>query len=302
MRYARFAALGRDLSRLVLGTARFAKAPLDTSTRLFDDWVEAGGNAIDMGRQYGNAEAIVGGWLRARGRRDDVVIVTKGGHYDLETGRQRITPEDITADLEESLVQLGIDAIDLYLLHRDDPSKPVGPILDTLNEHLRAGKIRAFGGSNWTQARFDEARAYAEANGLETFACSSPQLSLAVPSEPPWPGCVSIHEPAALAWYARTQLPVFSWSSQAAGFFAGVNTDLTRVYRTEENAARLRRARELAERKGCSATQLALAWTTNQPFPTYAIVGPADADEIHESVVALDVELTSGEARWLDEG
>jgi len=302
MRYARFAALGRDLSRLVLGTARFAKAPLDTSTRLFDDWVEAGGNAIDMGRQYGNAEAIVGGWLRARGRRDDVVIVTKGGHYDLETGRQRITPEDITADLEESLVQLGIDAIDLYLLHRDDPSKPVGPILDTLNEHLRAGKIRAFGGSNWTQARFDEARAYAEANGLETFACSSPQLSLAVPSEPPWPGCVSIHEPAALAWYARTQLPVFSWSSQAAGFFAGVNTDLTRVYRTEENAARLRRARELAERKGCSATQLALAWTTNQPFPTYAIVGPADADEIHESVVALDVELTPDEADRLDRG
>jgi 1-deoxyxylulose-5-phosphate synthase len=302
MRYARFGPLDRDLSRLVLGTARFARAPLDTPTRLFDDWVEAGGNAIDTGRQYGNAEAIVGGWLRGRGRRDDVVIVTKGGHYDVDTGRQRITPDDITADLEESLVQLGVDTVDLYLLHRDDPSKPVGPIVDTLNEHLRAGKIRAFGGSNWTQERFEDARAYAEANGLETFACSSPQLSLAVPSEPPWPGCISIHEPAALEWYAHTQLPVFSWSSQAAGFFAGVNTDLTRVYRTEENAERLRRARELAERKGCSATQLALAWTTHQPFPTYAIVGPADAAEIHESVVALDVELTPDEARWVDEG
>jgi aryl-alcohol dehydrogenase-like predicted oxidoreductase len=302
MRYARFAPLERDLSRLVLGTARFSKAPLDSPTRLFDEWVEAGGNAIDTGRQYGNAEAIVGRWLRGRRRHDDVVIVTKGGHYDVDTGRQRITPEDITADLEESLATLGVDTIDLYLLHRDDPSKPVGPVLDTLNEHLRAGRIRAFGGSNWTQERFDEARGYAEANGLETFACSSPQLSLAVPSEPPWPGCVSIHEPAALAWYARTQLPVFSWSSQAAGFFAGVETDLTRVYRTDANAARLRRARELAGRKGCTATQLALAWTANQPFPTYAIVGPADADEIEESVVALDVELTPDEARWLDEG
>jgi aryl-alcohol dehydrogenase-like predicted oxidoreductase len=302
MRYAHFAPLGRDLSRLVLGTARFSKAPLDTSTALFDAWVEAGGNVIDTGRQYGNAETIVGRWLRGRGRRDDVVVLTKGGHYDLDTGRQRITPADITADLEESLRQLGVDTIDLYLLHRDDPSQPVGPILETLNEHRRAGKLRAFGGSNWTHARLDEARAHAEANGLETFACSSPQLSLAVPSEPPWPGCISIHEPDALAWYARTQLPVFSWSSQAAGFFAGVDSDLTRVYRTADNAERLRRARELAERKGCSPTQLALAWTAHQPFPTYAIVGPADADEIGESIVALDVELPPDEADWLDRG
>jgi 1-deoxyxylulose-5-phosphate synthase len=302
MRYAHFAPLGRDLSRLVLGTARFSKAPLDTSTALFDAWVDAGGNVIDTGRQYGNAETIVGRWLRGRGRRDDVVVLTKGGHYDLDTGRQRITPADITADLEESLRQLGVDTIDLYLLHRDDPSQPVGPILETLNEHRRAGKIRAFGGSNWTHARLDEARAYAAANGLETFACSSPQLSLAVPSEPPWPGCISIHEPDALAWYARTQLPVFSWSSQAAGFFAGVDSDLTRVYRTADNAERLRRARELAERKGCSPTQLALAWTAHQPFPTYAIVGPADADEIGESIVALDVELAPDEADWLDRG
>jgi aryl-alcohol dehydrogenase-like predicted oxidoreductase len=286
----------------VLGTARFSKAPLDTSTALFDAWVEAGGNVIDTGRQYGNAETIVGRWLRGRGRRDDVVVLTKGGHYDLDTGRQRITPADITADLEESLRQLGVDTIDLYLLHRDDPSQPVGPILETLNEHRRAGKLRAFGGSNWTHARLDEARAHAEANGLETFACSSPQLSLAVPSEPPWPGCISIHEPDALAWYARTQLPVFSWSSQAAGFFAGVDSDLTRVYRTADNAERLRRARELAERKGCSPTQLALAWTAHQPFPTYAIVGPADADEIGESIVALDVELPPDEADWLDRG
>jgi aryl-alcohol dehydrogenase-like predicted oxidoreductase len=302
MRYAHFAPLGRDLSRLVLGTARFSKAPLDTSTALFDAWVEAGGSVIDTGRQYGNAETIVGRWLRGRGRRDDVVVLTKGGHYDLDTGRQRITPADITADLEESLRQLGVDTIDLYLLHRDDPSQPVGPILETLNEHRRAGKIRAFGGSNWTHARLDEARAYAEANSLETFACSSPQLSLAVPSEPPWPGCISIHEPDALAWYARTQLPVFSWSSQAAGYFAGVDSDLTRVYRTADNAERLRRARELAERKGCSPTQLALAWTAHQPFPTYAIVGPADADEIGESIVALDVELAPDEADWLDRG
>lgn len=302
MRYAHFAPLGRDLSRLVLGTARFSKAPLDTSTALFDAWVEAGGNVIDTGRQYGNAETIVGRWLRERRRRDDVVVLTKGGHYDLDTGRQRITPADITADLEESLRQLGVDTIDLYLLHRDDPSQPVGPILETLNEHRRAGKLRAFGGSNWTHARLDEARAHAEANGLETFACSSPQLSLAVPSEPPWPGCISIHEPDALAWYARTQLPVFSWSSQAAGFFAGVDSDLTRVYRTADNAERLRRARELAERKGCSPTQLALAWTAHQPFPTYAIVGPADADEIGESIVALDVELPPDEADWLDRG
>jgi 1-deoxyxylulose-5-phosphate synthase len=243
----------------------------------------------------------VGRWLRQRSCRDDVVLATKGGHYDLETGRSRVTPEEIGADLAESLAELGVDTIDVYWLHRDDPTQPVGPILEALNRYRDEGWIRVFGASNWSHERLEHARAYAEANGLESFACSSPQLSLAVPREEPWPGCVSIHDRRSLDWYARAQLPVFAWSSLAAGFFAGVrDDDVTRVYASDENAERLRRAQSLAARKDCTVTQLALAWVGRQRFPTYAVIGPHSVAELRESVGALDVELTPEEARWLD--
>jgi aryl-alcohol dehydrogenase-like predicted oxidoreductase len=301
MKYAWFAPLERDVSRLVLGTAGYLRAPLDVSLELLDAWLELGGNAIDTARRYGNSEAIVGRWLHERGCRDEVVLATKGAHYDVETGRSRVNPEEIDADLAESIAQLGVDTIDVYWLHRDDPAQPVGPIIETLNRHRLEGRIRVFGASNWSHERLEEANAYAEANGLESFACSSPQLSLAVPREEPWPGCVSIHKREALEWYARTQLPVFAWSAQAAGFFAGVrDEDVTRVYGGGENAERLRRAQQLAARKGCTVTQVALAWVVHQRFPAYAIIGPRSIAELRESVGALALELTADEARWLD--
>lgn len=303
MQCLHFFPLGRDMSRLVLGTAGYEFAPLDVSLELLDAWLELGGNAIDTARRYGNAEAIVGRWLRERSVRGEVVLTTKGAHYDEETGRKRVTPDEITADLEESLALLGIDVVDIYWLHRDDPEQPVGPLLETLNEHKRAGRVRVLGASNWTTARLEEAAAYAGERGLESFACSSPGLSLAVANEEPWPGCVTIHDPEAHAWYARTQLPVFAWSSQAGGFFADVRSEhVTRVYESEANRERLRRAQELAARKGCTPNQVALAWVLHQPFPTYAIVGSQTVAELRESVDALDVELSPDEARWLDLG
>jgi aryl-alcohol dehydrogenase-like predicted oxidoreductase len=286
VRYRRFEPLGRDLSVLVLGTAAYKHAPLDTSVEVLDAWRELGGNAIDTGRQYGNAEAIVGRWLRERGCRDEVVVITKGGHYDERTLRQRITPRDIEADLAGSLDELGVNDVDLYLLHRDDPSRPASEIV----EHLEGlAGIRAFGGSNWTTERLEEA-------GMR-MACSSPGLSLAVPNEPPWPGCVTIHEPAALAWYGRTQLPVVAWSSQAAGYFAGVEAP---VYESEANEERRRRAGQLGRERGFSANQVALAWVLHQPFPVWAVVGPETRAEVEDSVGALELELSADEVRWLD--
>jgi aryl-alcohol dehydrogenase-like predicted oxidoreductase len=301
--HSRFEPLGRDLSRLVLGTAAYAEAPLDSSLELLDAWLELGGNAIDTARQYHNAEPIVARWLRERGCRDDVVLCTKGGHYDIATGRSRVNPDDITADLHESLATLGVDSVDLYWLHRDDPVQPVGPLLETLDGYRDEGLIRAFGASNWSLARLEEAQAYADTNGLEGFACSSPQLSLAVPAEEPWPGCVTIHDADSLAWYARTQLPVFAWSTQAQGFFAGrMDEHVSRVYDTPENRERLARAERLAAENGATPNQVALAWVLHREFPTYGLIGPRNVDELHESVGALELELTPDQVRWLDLG
>jgi aryl-alcohol dehydrogenase-like predicted oxidoreductase len=301
MRYLRFAPLGRDLSRLVLGTAGYEHAPLDVSLDLFDAYRELGGNVVDTGREYGNAEAIVGRWLRERRLRDEIVVLTKGAHHDNDTGRRRVNPVEITQDLEESLRTLGRESIDIYCLHRDDPNVPVGPILEALDAQRRGGRFRALGASNWTVARIDEAGRYAARDGREPFACSSPGLSLAAPQEAPWLGAVTIHDHAARAWYEARQLPVFAWASLAGGFFAGVRTsDVVRVYETVDNRERLRRTLALAARRGATASQVALAWVLHQPFPTYALVGPRSVAELRESVAALELALTPAESRWLD--
>jgi 1-deoxyxylulose-5-phosphate synthase len=299
MRSRRFEPLGRDLSVLVLGTSVYRDAAPGESLELLDAWVETGGTVIDVGREYGAAETTVARWRAERGIGDEVVVLTKGAHQD--EARRRVTPADITADLSESLRVLGVATIPLYLLHRDDPSQPVGPIVDVLNEHRDAGRIGAFGASNWTIERLEEADAYAEANGLAGFACSSPALSLATQNEPPWADCVGASDHESRAWYTRTQLPLFAWSSQAGGFFSGVGgSDLARVYDNEGNRERLRRAVELARRKRATANQVALAWLLHQPFPTYAVIGPRTVAELEQSVEALDLELTDDECSWLD--
>jgi 1-deoxyxylulose-5-phosphate synthase len=307
MKYLRFEPLERDLSRLVLGTAYVADWPEEEAFALLDAWVEAGGNTIDCARQYGDgaAEEVLGRWLAAR-RPDVMTVITKGAHHvthglEHDPDQKRVTPADITADLEDSLDVLGVARVDLYFLHRDDPAKEVGPIVEALDEHRRAGRIATFGGSNWTTARIAEANAFADANGLERFSASSPGFNLAEQNEQPWPGTVSARDRESREWYRRTQTPLFAWSSLAGGFFAGVrNPELDRVYLNERNLERLRRAEELARRLGVTANEVALAWVLHQPFPTYALIGPRNPAELHESLAALDVELTPEDVRRLD--
>src|SRR6266702_4157647 len=307
MRYSAFPPLNRDLSRLVLGSMVFSLEALDLPYDLIEAWLELGGDIIDTAHVYsgGNSERAMGRWFQERGRRDDVTVLSKGAHHNAD--RRRVTPEDITCDLRDSLARLKTETIDLYLLHRDDPDAPVGPIVEALNEHRRAGRIRAFGGSNWSPERLEAANAYAAAHGLEGFSASSPNLSLAVQNEPVWTDCLSASDPQSRAWYTRTQMPLFAWSSQAGGFFTGLyspdnleNEDMVRVYYSDGNWERLRRAAELGERRGFTANQVALAWVLHQPFPVFALIGPHTVEELKSSVAALELELTPEEVLWLN--
>jgi len=307
MKYLHFAPLNRDLSRLVLGSMVFKADNRDLSFALLDLWRELGGNIVDTAHLYnsGASERALGAWLEARGCREEVVVLTKGAHHNVD--RNRVTPEDITSDLRDSLARLKTDYVDLYILHRDDPTVPVGPIVEVLNEHLRAGRIRSFGGSNWTPERLDEANAYAEARGLQGFTASSPNLSLAVPNGIIWAGCVDARSPEAMAWYTRTQMPLFAWSSQARGFFSGRFTPddhsdetVSRVFYSDDNWERLRRAKELGRQRGYSAIQVALAWVLHQPFPVFPLVGPATVEELRSCVDATRLELSPEEVLWLD--
>lgn len=303
MRSLRLDPVGRDVSRLVLGTAKWTHGERGPAQELTDAFLALGGNAFDTGRAYGESESVVAACLGER--RAEVVLLTKAAHHDRasEGGplARRVTPEEIAADLAESLETLRTDSVEILMLHRDDPSKPVGPILEALEGHRRAGRIRSYGASNWTTARLDEAAAYAAQHGLQGFTSSSVHLSLAEWTEPPWPESLGARDPASLAWYERTQTPLFSWSPAAAGLFAGAaDADVVRVFDTPANRERRRRADALAKRLRATPTQVALAWLLHRPFPAFPIVGPRTVAELRESAEALELELTHDDLASLE--
>lgn len=310
MLYGTVAGLSHPVSRLVLGSVVFKTAPperLRTTFDLLDAFVALGGTMVDTAYVYGGGESerAIGLWLHERASADKLMVLTKGAH-PLPGEPRRVTPAAIDHDLTISLERLGTDHVDLYLLHRDDPDVPVGLIVDCLNRQADEGRIRAFGGSNWTTRRIDEANDYAASHRLQGFVASSPNLSLAVPKEPRWPGCLYA-DAATRAWHRERQFPLFSWSSQAGGFFSGRfspdspdDPDTVRVYYADDNWERLRRARELAAQKGRTPIQVALAWVLAQPFPTFPLIGPRTVDELRDSAAALEVQLTPEEVAWLD--
>lgn len=318
MEYGTVPGIDKPVSRLVQGTVMVSSRAIDYSFELLDAIFELGCTTFDTAHQYGGGdnERTVGRWVNDRGVRDKVVILGKGAHHSQD--RRRVTPYDITSDLHDSLARFKFDFIDLYVLHRDDPNVPVGSIVEVLNEHKRAGLIHAFGGSNWSVERLRAANEYAAAHGLEPFAVSSPNYSLAVQVKEPWENCISISGPQAAAdraWYRQQKMPIFSWSSLAGGFFSGrfrrdnlhtfesyLDKLCVECYCSEENFQRLDRAQEMATQKGLTIPQIATAYVMSQPLDIFALVGCQSADEFRANMQAMSLRLTAEEMRWLDEG
>ncbi len=301
MKYGRIAGLEKDVSRLIMGVDNQHTMP--HASAMFDDFFERGGNCFDSAYIYGGGmcEKVLGEWVAKRGLRDRVVLLDKGAHTP------ECDPEGLTRQLLESLDRLQTDYVDIYVMHRDNPDVPVGEFVDVMNEHAKAGRMRAFGGSNWSIERVEAANAYAEEHGLTGFAAVSNNFSLARMVDPVWAGCIAASDPASRAWHERTQMPLLAWSSQARGFFtdrAGPekrdDAQLVRCWYAEDNFRRRERAIELAEKKGVLPIAIALAYVLCQPFPTFALIGPRRIIETRTSMAALGLELTPEELAWLN--
>ncbi len=319
MQFGTIPGVSRPVSRLVQGTANtgFDPSKPDQAFALLDMAMEHGINTFDTAHVYGEGnETMLGNWVRERGVRDQIVILAKGAHpYG---GRNRVTPEDIEADLTESLRRQGSDYFDLYVLHRDDPAVPVGPIVEALNKHKNAGKIGAFGGSNWSWERIKEANDYAAVHGLTPFAVSSPNYSLAEMYAAPWDDCLSISGPSGQEsrdYYAASGIAVMPWSSMAGGFFSDLyHRDnlgtfaqddyfaqiCIKCYCGETNFQRLDRARELAKSKNLSVAQIALAFTASQPMNLFPLVSSLTKSQFAANAAAIEMTLTPGELAYLD--
>ena len=304
----------RPVSRLILGQSAMPEDLPD----LYDRFVELGGNGFETARWY-PTEPVLGRWLAGRTDRAELFVVSKGCHPAVQDGPPRVNPAAIRTDLTESLERLGLDRIDLYLLHRDDESVPVGEIMTALAEHRAGGRIGATGGSNWTTTRLAAANAWALAHGTPPFDVGSPNLALALATRPPWVGCVVAGDPASLAWYTATQLPLVAWSALARAYFVegsagvaqatafgadarAVDMTATEAFDAPANRERRERARVLGRELGFTANQIALAWVLNQPFPTRAVIGVRTIPELDEAAAAADLRLTPEQVRWLADG
>ena len=273
---------------------------------MLDAFWEAGGNLFDTAFVYGAGytEKLLGEWQKNRGVRGDMVIIGKGAHTPL------CYPDAIGKQLKVTLDRLQTDYVDIYFMHRDNLDVPVGEFVDAMDAEVKAGRIRGpFGGSNWTRERMDEAIAYAKRTGKRAPSALSNNFALAEMIEPIWAGCIAASDAPYKAWLTEHQIPNFSWSSQARGFFTARagrdkrdNAELVNTWYSDGNFARRARAIELANKLGKSPIHVALAYVLAQPFPSIPLIGPRTLGELDDSIKAFDIRLTPEDLRWLENG
>lgn len=300
MLYGKIPGVKIPVSRMVLGSAVATFMP--ATAVMNDDFFERGGNCFDTAHIYdgGRAEKAMGQWVQNRKIRDRVVILGKGAHTP------NCNPEGLSCQLMESLDRLQTDYVDIYMMHRDNLDIPVREFIDCLNEHLRKGRMHAFGGSNWSIARVEAANAYAQSKGLVGFTAVSNNFSLARMVNPVWAGCVSASDAKSRQWFVKNQMALMAWSSQARGFFIRgdpkfvADKELQHSWYSKDNFQRLHRVLELAKKKKILPVTLAASYVLSQPFPTYALIGPQLPSETRTSMDALSIKLTTREMKWLN--
>ncbi len=317
---AAFPRTSLNASVLCLGGVNFGNG-LDerASFALLDRFAELGGNFFDTARIYSDwvvgeksrSERILGDWLKSHGRREDMVIATKGAHPLLESLNQpRTGASEIRADLEGSLRSLRVESIDLYWLHRDDEARPVAHFIDLLNTFEREGKVRAFGASNWTAQRIRAANVYAEETGQLGFAADEPFWCLGVAQSrpPPYSGFVKFDRELE-RFHHETGLAVVPYTSQANGFFSKsalppeqrpANLE-QHDFNTPPNVAAAQVVIELAAAKRVPPSAIVLGYLLSRPFPVFPIIGCRTIAQLEDSVAAVSVRLTSDELRRLEQ-
>ncbi len=316
MKYGTIPGVEQQVSRIFLGTASAPFAAGEDGSELIEAALSLGINALDTARVYGLSENSLGRWLEKPGNRDRVVILSKCGH-PAEDGTRRVNAREMRRDLETSLEALRTDRIDIYLLHRDDPEIPVGEIMECFQRMKEEGRIRAFGGSNWTVGRIAEANAWALAHGMTPMAVSSPQFGLASQVKDPWGGnCVTLSGPGAAedrAWYRENRMAVVAYSSLGRGMMSGrvrsgdpegagkiLDRYAQEGFLYPENLERLRRCEELAALRGAAVPQMAMRWVFSQELNAFAVVSTSSVARLTQNAKALELPLSPEEAAWLD--
>ncbi|MCZ4507529.1 aldo/keto reductase [Streptomyces sp. ActVer] len=303
MQYRTLGRTGVQVSSLALGAMNFGRigrTTQDEVTAVVDAAIEGGINVIDTADAYsgGESEEMVGKAMT--GRRDDIVLATKAtlpmGH---ERNHQGSSRRWLVTELDNSLRRLGVDHVDLYQIHRWDPTTSDEETLSALTDLQRAGKIRYFGSSTFPAYRIVQAQWAAREHHLSRYVTEQPSYSILQRG-------IETHVLPVTEEYG---LGVLAWSPLASGWLSGAireGRDITTSRSSfmpqrfdtaiPSNRARLdavEKLADVADGAGLTMIQLALGFVTAHPAVTSALIGPRTLDHLHSQLAAADTVLSA---------
>ena len=281
------------------------------SFAVLDAFIGAGFNFIDTadvysrwhpGNKGGESEGIIGKWLKARGRRDKVIIASKFG-MEMAPGRKGLSRKYMMQAVEDSLQRLQTDYIDLYQSHLDDPQTPVEETLSGYADLIKAGKVREIGASNFSAARLAESLKVSKENGLPRYQSLQPQYSLVERAEFEGP-----LEDLCL----KEKIGVISYYSLASGFLTGkyrskadmegrIRAPRVAKYLNDYGFGVIKVLDEVAVRYGAKPGQIALAWLIARPSVTAPIASATNLEQLAELVKAAEIKLDAAAIQRIDQ-
>jgi aryl-alcohol dehydrogenase (NADP+) len=284
-------------------------ADQDTSFAVLDAYVDAGGNFIDTADSYsawvdgyrgGESETVIGRWLARGGRRRDVVIATKVGRTP---GRTGLSAANIRACAEGSLRRLGVDHIDLYYAHADDPDTPLEESLGAFDHLVTAGHVRHIAASNYSAPRLTEALEVGRALGLAGYAGLQVHYNLVHRRE---------YEAALAAVCQREGLSCLPYAALADGFLTGKyrpgrtpppseRAEDAAAYLTDHGIAALDALDTVADRARTSVAAVSLAWLLRQPGVAAPVASARTPAQLNELLGGLDLPLSQDDLALLDD-
>ncbi len=296
-----------DVSGLCLGGNVFGwTADREASFAVLDAYAAAGGNFIDTADVYmagvpgnsgGESETIIGEWMAARGNRDAIVIATKVGKL---AGLDNLRAETIREAAEDSLRRLGVDQIDLYYSHGDDPETPLAEMLGAFDELIRAGKVRAIAASNYSGERLAEALEVADREELPRFVALQPRYNLMDRD----------YETDQRPVCAREGLACLPYYALARGFLTGkyrpgggaVDSPRAKgalAYLDERGERMLAALDEIAAAHRVEPAAVAVAWLREQDTVLAPIASARNEEQLKPLLAALELDLSDEERSQL---
>jgi aryl-alcohol dehydrogenase (NADP+) len=311
MRYVKLGSAGVEVSPVCLGCMSFG-APdrgghpwsLDEESArpLIRRALEAGVNFFDTANVYsaGTSEEITGRALAEYARREEIVLATKV-HGRMRPGPNGagLSRKAIFNEIDASLRRLGTDYVDLYQIHRWDQTTPIAETMEALHDVVKAGKARYIGASSMYAWQFAKAQHVADRNGWTPFVTMQNHYNLLYREE----------EREMLPLCVDLGVAVIPWSPLARGLLTrdwdaattrAETDEFAKVLYFEEDRAIVDAVAAVAEQRGVSRAQIALAWITRQPAVVAPIVGVTRAEHLDDAIASLDVELTDAEAAELE--